>query len=144
MTDLWALFLLFLKVNLLTTSGPASVGLLHEETVGRFLAEDEFVKAVAFSNVLPGSDALQLAMYVGYQVGGLPGALVALLASILPPAVLAVLLAVTAYKLLGETGWRNVGQLLIGAGALAALVFFRVPAWIVLIAAGVGGLLFLR
>ena len=34
MHNLWQLFLMFVKVNLLTTSGPASVGLLYKEAVG--------------------------------------------------------------------------------------------------------------
>ena len=65
MGQLWQLFLMFLKVNLLTTSGPASVGLLYEEAVGSLMTEEEFVQAVGFSSALPGSDALQLAMFVG-------------------------------------------------------------------------------
>ena len=83
MTDWFRLFWLFIKVNLLTTSGPASVGLLYRETVGSLLTESEFVEAVGFSSVLPGSDALQLAMFVGHAAGGLPGALAALLGSII-------------------------------------------------------------
>ena len=82
------LFLTFLKVNLLSTSGPASVGLLYNEAVGKFVSEGQFVQAVGFSSVLPGSDALQLAMYIGYAAGGIPGGLIALLGSILPPTVL--------------------------------------------------------
>jgi chromate transporter len=82
------LFLTFLKVNLLSTSGPASVGLLYNEAVGRYVTDGQFVQAVGFSSVLPGSDALQLAMYIGYAAGGIPGGLVALLGSILPPTVL--------------------------------------------------------
>ena len=82
------LFLTFLKVNLLSTSGPASVGLLYNEAVGKFVTEGQFVQAVGFSSVLPGSDALQLAMYIGYAAGGIPGGLIALLGSILPPTVL--------------------------------------------------------
>jgi chromate transporter len=82
------LFLTFIKVNLLSTSGPASVGLLYTEVVGRFVTDGQFVQAVGFSSVLPGSDALQLAMYIGYAVAGIPGGLVALLGSILPPTVL--------------------------------------------------------
>jgi len=89
--NLWQLFLLFLKVNLLTTSGPASVGLLYKEAVGTLMDEGQFVEAVGFSSVLPGSDALQLAMFVGYSAAGLPGALVALLGSILPPTVIMLL-----------------------------------------------------
>ncbi len=79
------LFLTFLKVNLLSTSGPASVGLLYSEAVGKFVTQGQFVQAVGFSSVLPGSDALQMAMYVGYAAAGIPGGLIALLGSILPP-----------------------------------------------------------
>ena len=79
MDILTQLFLLFLKVNLLSTSGPASVGLLYHEVVaGKLVTESQFVQAVGLSSVLPGSDALQLAMYIGYAIGGIPGGLVAL------------------------------------------------------------------
>ncbi len=88
MDQLLELFWIFLKVNLLSTSGPASVGLLYHEVVGSLVTEGEFVQAVGLSSVLPGSDALQLAMYIGYAVAGIPGGLVALLASILPPTVI--------------------------------------------------------
>ncbi len=88
MEVLFQLFWTFIKVNLLSTSGPASVGLLYHEAVGRFVTEAEFVQAVGLSSVLPGSDALQLAMYVGYAVAGIPGGLVALAGSILPPTII--------------------------------------------------------
>lgn len=85
MEHLLQLFWIFLKVNLLSTSGSASTGLLYNEVVGRFLTEDQFVQAVGLATLLPGSDALQLAMFVGYIVGGIPGGLVSLFAAILPP-----------------------------------------------------------
>lgn len=87
MDQLLQLFWMFLKVNLLSTSGAASTGLLYKETVelGRFLTESQFVQAVGLSTLLPGSDALQLAMFVGFTVGGIPGGLVSLFAAILPP-----------------------------------------------------------
>ena len=104
MHSLWQLFLMFIKVNLLTTSGPASVGLLYKEAVGRLMDESQFVEAVGFSSVLPGSDALQLAMFVGYSAGGIPGALVALAGSILPPTII-MLLIVTALKFVSGEVW---------------------------------------
>jgi len=52
------------------------------------MTEAQFIQAVGVSSFLPGSDALQLAMFVGYSAGGIPGALVALLGSILPPTLL--------------------------------------------------------
>jgi chromate transporter len=82
------LFWIFLKVNLLTTAGPTSVGLLYKETVGKIMTEAKFVEAVGFSNLVPGSEALKLAMFIGYASGGVPGLLAALLGAILPPTTL--------------------------------------------------------
>src|SRR3972149_8133078 len=96
------LFLTFLKVNLLSTSGPASVGLLYSEAVGKFVTEGQFVQAGGFASVLPGSDALQLAMYVGYAAAGIPGGLVALTASILPPTVIILGVTVILHRLSRE------------------------------------------
>jgi chromate transporter len=72
--------------------------------VGSLLTQAQFVQAVSFSSVLPGSDALQLAMFTGYRVGGFPGALAALLGSILPPTVL-ILGAVTLLHRLRREVW---------------------------------------
>ena len=85
---------MFLKVNLLSPSGPASVGLLYKEAVGNIMSEERFVEAVGFSNVLPGSEALKLAMFVGYAAGGIPGVFIALLGAVLPPTIM--MLAVAA------------------------------------------------
>jgi chromate transporter len=84
---------MFLKVNILSPSGPASVGFLYEESVGKIMTEEQFVEAVGFSNVLPGSEALKLAMFVGYAAGGIPGVMSALLGAILPPTVLMLLVS---------------------------------------------------
>jgi chromate transporter len=85
---LLTLFWTFLKINLLSTSGSASTGLLYNEAVGHFLTENQFVQAVGLATLLPGSDALQLAMFVGYTVAGIPGGLVSLFAAILPPTII--------------------------------------------------------
>jgi chromate transporter len=165
------LFWTFLKVNLLSTSGPASVGLLYHEAVGRFVTESQFVQAVGFSSVLPGSDALQLAMYVGYAAAGIPGGVIALTASILPPTLIilgvtmilhrlrreawvgnfvtglapaiSVLMVFTAWKIFqkgGSTGWED---WLIGIASLIAM-WRKVPERMVIIIAGIIGVLFLR
>jgi chromate transporter len=169
--NLFQLFWTFVKINLLSTSGPASVGLLYHEVVGKSITESQFVQAVGLSSVLPGSDALQLAMYIGYAIGGVPGGLVALLGSILPPTLIilgvtvilhrlrreawlrsfvegltpaiSVLMLFTAWKIFekgGETGW--VGWL-IGLASLAAMAL-QAPARVVVLAAGILGVIFLR
>jgi chromate transporter len=84
---------MFLKVNVLSPSGPASIGLLYKEAVGTIMKEEQFVEAVGFSNVLPGSEALKLAMFVGFAAGGIPGVFTALLGAIIPPTVLMLLVS---------------------------------------------------
>jgi len=93
---------MFLKVNLLSPSGPASVGLLYDEAVGKIMTEAQFVEAVGFSNLLPGSEALKLAMFVGFAAGGVPGVLTALLGSILPPTAMMLIVAAILQQLQQE------------------------------------------
>src|SRR5512139_3583979 len=130
---LLALFWLFLKINLLSTSGIASVGLLHEQAVGTILTQQEFVQAVSFSSVLPGSDALQLAMFTGFRAAGLPGAGAALLGSILPPTVL-ILGVVTLLHRLRREAW--VSRFVEGLAPAVAVLMFYVAAKLVI--GGVG------
>jgi chromate transporter len=172
MNKWWSLFVTFLRINLLTTSGPASVGLLYTETVGKLMSHEEFIEAVGYSSVLPGSDAIQLAVFVGYRVGGVVGALVAFLGTILPPLLimlgaaailtrfrgaswlggfvrglapaLAALMLVTAYHLVEEGGWADWQPLLLGAVSLAAIAAFRVPPVLVLVVAGLVGVVLFR
>jgi len=171
MHSLLELFWLFLRVNLLTTSGPASVGLLYKETVGVLMTSTQFVQAVSFSSILPGSDALQLAMFIGYTVQGIPGALVALLGSILPPTLLmlavvsllhrlrreawmtrfisgltpaiSILMWLVAWELIrkGSDGAIDWRALVLAAGSLVALLL-EAPAPLVLLVAGLMGVFF--
>lgn len=164
------LFWTFIKVNLLSTSGPASVGLLYHEAVGRFVTEAEFVQAVGLSSVLPGSDALQLAMYIGYAAGGIPGGIVALIGSVLPPTIIilgvmmilhrlrreawvnrfveglapavSVLMVFTAWKIFDKGGENGWFGWSI---AVASLITMRlkVPERIVILIAGIVGVIFL-
>ncbi|MBO9367334.1 MAG: chromate transporter [Chloroflexi bacterium] len=100
--DLLTLFWIFLKVNLLSVSGLASIGLLHHEVVGRWLSDEQFTQAVSFASILPGSDALQLAMFIGIRAHGIAGAWIALLGSLLPPTVLMLGVVLLLYRLRRE------------------------------------------
>lgn len=111
---------MFLKVNLLSPSGPASVGLLYNEAVGKIMTESQFVEAVGFSNLLPGSEALKLAMFVGFAAGGVPGVLTALLGSILPPTVMMLIVA-TFLKQFQHENWLK-GFVTGMSPAIAALI----------------------
>jgi len=120
------LFWMFLKINLLSTSGPASVGLLYKESVDKeLMTEAQFVEAVGFSNVLPGSEALKLAMFVGFAAGGFPGTVAALLGSVLPPTIIMLAVAATIQRFQGEAwmqGFMN------GLGPAVAMLIV-VVAW---------------
>lgn len=170
MNIFYQLFWTFIKVNLLSTSGPASVGLLYHEAVGRFVTEQQFVQAVGFSSVLPGSDALQLAMYIGYAAAGIPGGLIALLGSILPPTLIilgvtmvlhrlrreawvssfvegltpaiSVLMVFTAWKIFQKGGETGWVGWLIAIVSLLTM-WLKVPERFVIIIAGIIGITFL-
>jgi len=61
------IFWYFLKLGWLAFGGPiGQIGLMHLEVVERrkWLDEDEFIRALNFCHLLPGPEALQLAIYV--------------------------------------------------------------------------------
>ncbi len=119
------LFWMFLKTNILSTSGPASIGLLYKETVGKIMSEAQFIEAVGFSNFLPGSEALKLAMFVGFAAAGLPGTFAALLGSILPPTLIMLAVAAAIQRLQGEAWMDGFIQ---GLGPAVAMLILMV-AW---------------
>ena len=176
-TSKWAvwrrLFWMFVKVNVLTTSGPASVGLLYKESVGTLMTETEFIEAVGFSNVLPGSEALKLAMFVGFAAGGIPGTFAALLGSILPPTLVmltvaaaiqrvqgeawmeafirglapavAMLIVVVAWQIFRSESTKTIqARALVIAGLSAVAFWFGIPSPLVLLGAGIMGVILFR
>ncbi len=75
-TSLREVFWYFLKLGWLAFGGPVGqIGLMHLEVVERrrWLDEEEFIRALNFCHVLPGPEALQLAIYIGWQEARLPG-----------------------------------------------------------------------
>lgn len=172
--ELLSLFWTFLKVNLLSISGLASIGLLHQEVVGKWVSETQFIQAVSFASILPGSDALQLAMFIGLNAHGMSGAMAALLGSLLPPTILmlgvvlilyrlrreawisrfvegltpavAVLMLHVAWKLLRSSGNAALFDWRVLLLALASLLafLFEAPPPLVLIASGLAGILLFK
>ncbi len=171
---IWSRLLwMFLKVNLLSPSGPASIGLLYEEAVGKIMTEAQFVEAVGVSNVLPGSEALKLAMFVGFAAGGVPGMTAAILGAALPPTVMMFLLALVlqyfqkeewlqkfvsgmspavaalmvmvAWDLFRAGSAKKINRRAALIAALSALaLFFNLPSPLVLLGAGILGVILFR
>ena len=112
------LFLLFFKINLLTQSGPASYGLTEKLTVPSMLSQERFNRIVAISAGIPGSDAVQMAWQVGFEVAKLPGALVSVLGALMP-CIFLVVAATALTRLLPQGTMNN-----FFAGIKPALFFF--------------------
>ena len=91
----WQLFLAFFIPGILGYGGgPSSIPLIENEVVGRYgwLTVHEFSEVLALGNALPGPIATKMAGYIGYQVAGVPGAAVALFATIAPSMILMIAL----------------------------------------------------
>nr|WP_323740394.1 chromate transporter [Filobacillus milosensis] len=93
--DLWYLFLAFLIPGIVGYGGgPASIPLIEHEVVKNysFLTTTEFGEVLALGNALPGPIATKMAGYIGYDVAGIPGAIVALIATVVPSLVAMIML----------------------------------------------------
>ena len=98
---LWDIMVAFSRANLLGYGGgPSVIPLIKTEVVENFrwLSNEEFADALAIGNTLPGPIATKMAAYIGYQVAGIAGSLVGLVATVLPTAVLMMALAALLFR----------------------------------------------
>jgi chromate transporter len=74
--------------------GPPIIPLLQAEVVDHYgwLTLEQFGEVFALANALPSPIATKLGGYIGYQVAGVPGAIVALIATIAPTAIAMIIL----------------------------------------------------
>src|SRR6266446_4885426 len=89
-------FLYFLFLGFVNLGGPvAQITMMYNHMVERrhWLTKDRFVKIMAFCHMLPGPEALQLAIYVGYLKRKLLGGILAGLTFIIPGAVVMIVLS---------------------------------------------------
>lgn len=128
--------------------GPSVIPLIRHEAVVRYnwLSDDEFGEVLALANALPGPIATKMAAYLGYREKGVLGAIVAVLAHILPTciAMIALLSAVTFLSsskvvagmiagvtpviavMLGTMAYEFGEKAVKGLGIYAGIVFFAV------------------
>jgi chromate transporter len=89
-------FLYFLFLGFVNIGGPvAQITMMFNHMVEkrRWLTQDRFVKIMAFCHMLPGPEALQLAIYVGYLKRKVLGGILAGLTFIVPGAVVMIILS---------------------------------------------------
>ena len=80
-------FLFWLKLGFVNFGGPAGqIALMHQELVERrrWIDETRFLHALNFCMLLPGPEAQQLAIYVGWLLHGVRGGLAAGVLFVLP------------------------------------------------------------
>lgn len=93
---LWDIFVLFTRVAMFSWGGgPSSIALMQRETTtAGWLTPEEFADALAVGNALSGPIAPKMAAYIGYQVAGIPGAMMGVAGTVLPAVVLMILIAI--------------------------------------------------
>ena len=94
------LFIAFSRIGLFTFGGAYSfLPLIEREVVQNhhWLDKPEFLEVLGLVSALPGAVSVKFATYTGYKVAGVPGAVVANFANLLPP-VLFIMLASLVYS----------------------------------------------
>lgn len=164
-TRIWA------RIGLLSFGGPAGqIAMMHRILVEeqKWLGEQRFLHALNYSMLLPGPEAQQLAVYIGWLMHRTAGGIIAGVLFVIPgivaimglswiyaiwgnvgiveglffglkAAVLAIV--VQAVIRIGSRALRNGAMLAIAAGAFMAIFGFAVPFPIIILAAGLIGFL---
>lgn len=162
-------FRFWLKLGFISFGGPAGqIAIMHRELVDErgWIGESRFLHALNFCMFLPGPEATQLAIYIGWLLHGTPGGIVAGTLFVLPSVFVlwglsflyasyaglglvaavfyglkAAVVAIVADALLriGRKSLRNRLLVSIAVGAFVALFFFQISFPLVILAAGLIG-----
>jgi chromate transporter len=99
---LWELFLVFLLIGSVSFGGGYSmIPVLEREVVINhgWLTLPQFTDAIAVAGMSPGPMATNAAIFIGYQLAGIPGAVVAAIGTVLPALLLILIVSVFFYKI---------------------------------------------
>lgn len=172
---LWDLFLAFFRSSILSYGGgPASIPLMQKEVVNNYhwFTNEQFADALAMGNTLPGPIAPKMGAYVGYNVAGVLGAVVSVVATVVPTAVAIVLIAnllnsfkdsprmkgmlqvakpivvvlllQSAVELMTKKTYPNLSAFIVSGVAVVAIFLFRIHPAIVILAGLVTGFTFYK
>ncbi len=167
----WEAFRFWLKLGFISFGGPAGqISIMHQELVERrrWISEQRFLHALNYCMLLPGPEAQQLAVYMGWLMHKTIGGIVAGILFVLPSLVILIALS-WLYLAFGEIVWvsglfygikpavtaivlhaayrlasralNNALLCLISAGAFLALFIFNVPFPLIILSAGLIGYL---
>ena len=164
-------FRFWVKLGFISFGGPAGqIAIMHRELVERrrWLSEERFLHALNYCMLLPGPEAQQLAIYIGWLLHRAPGGVVAGAFFVIPsifillalsyiyaaygnvtavagalagfkPVVVAIV--VEAVLKIGRRALSARAHYLIAAAAFIAIYFFHIPFPFIVLAAGLLGLI---
>jgi chromate transporter len=165
---------LWLKIGLLSFGGPAGqIALMHKLLVEErhWIGEARFLHALNYCMLLPGPEAQQLAIYIGWLLHRLKGGLVAGTLFVLPgfvvilglsilyagfseiPAIAALFYGIKAAVLavvieasirIGRRALTHMALIAVAAVAFVAIFIFEVPFPLIVLGAGLAGLVLMR
>ena len=166
----WEAFRFWLKLGFISFGGPAGqIAIMHKELVDRrrWLGEERFLHALNYCMLLPGPEAQQLAVYIGWLMHRTWGGIVAGAFFVIPsifvllilsyiyaaygnvPAVAGVLegfkpvvvaIVVEALFKIGKRALKRQVHYLIAALAFVGIYFLHIPFPLIVLAAGILGL----
>jgi chromate transporter len=167
----WQAFRFWLKLGFISFGGPAGqIAIMHKELVDkrRWLSEERFLHALNYCMLLPGPEAQQLAVYIGWLMHRTWGGIVAGAFFVIPsifvllilsyiyaaygnlPTVAGVLegfkpvvvaIVVEALLKIGKRALKRQVHYIIAALAFVSIYFLHIPFPLIVLAAGVIGLL---
>jgi chromate transporter len=167
-------FRFWVKLGFISFGGPAGqIAIMHKELVEkrRWLSEERFLHALNYCMLLPGPEAKQLAIYIGWLMHRVRGGIVAGFFFIFPSVVLllalsyvyaaygnvtfvagvlagfkpvVVAIVVEAIVKIGRKALKRGVHFAIAAGAFAAIYFLQIPFPLVVVAAALIGLIWSR
>jgi chromate transporter len=163
-------FRFWAKLGFISFGGPAGqIAIMHRELVERrrWLSEERFLHALNYCMLLPGPEAQQLAIYIGWLLHRTPGGIIAGAFFVIPsvfvllalsytyaaygniPSVAGVLagfkpvvvaIVVEAILKIGSRALKSWTHYVIAASAFVAIYFLHVPFPLIVLAAGIIGL----
>ncbi len=115
-----ALFRGFLSIGLMSFGGGLAAWIRREVVERRgWLDDKQFLTGYALSQIVPGATNVNLAVFIGAQLRGVPGVLAALGGLMLIPVVLMLAAGSLFLRAQATPGWAWIGTALAGMGAVA-------------------------
>ncbi len=124
----WQLFCTFVRIGSFTIGGGyAMIPLIQKEVVDRrgWLTEKDFLDMLALAQSAPGVIAVNTAIFLGYKMKGIKGAIVTSLGAIVPPFTIILAIAMLFVQVEGNTVMERIFKGI--RPAVVALII--VPIW---------------